>query len=256
MQQNEIKYLSSPTEVSMSDDWFNINDLDNFWIRWRFEYIKRHFNPGVIDGVKALEIGCGNGINMQLFETDLGLVVDGCDLNETAVKQIKNVTGQKYIYNIYDLNHDMLEYYDLILLLDVIEHIKEDRDFVKKALKHLKVNGRIIVNVPAFNMLYSKYDSVLGHIKRYRKKELKLLLTSLGLEIEHISYWGFFLFPVLIIRKFALYFKRKNIVEYGFQPPHPIINTTFKIIMKIENKLFSKPILGSSILVIARKINN
>ena len=253
---NNIIYLSDPSEVSMDDEWFDLANKDHFWMRWRFSLIRKYVDALSKDNINILEVGCGNGINMQMFESELGLTIDGCDLNEIALKKIKDVHGKKYLYNIFDYSHQMLDKYDVILLLDVIEHIENDSEFIETALKCLKINGSAIISVPAHHILFCKYDKLMGHVRRYNKKELKTLLTNLGLQIEYITYWGLFLVPVLFLRKFILIFTKKGIAEIGFRSPNPIINNAFLSLMKIENKLFTRPIIGTSLFVAVKKIRD
>ena len=64
-----------------------------------------------------------------------------------------------------------LKKYDAILYLDVLEHIKNDRLEIKHAFKCLKKGGFLIINVPAFNYLYSKFDKDVGHFRKILKKK-------------------------------------------------------------------------------------
>ena len=57
----------------------------------------------------------------------------------------------------------MLRAYDLLLLMDVIEHVEDDLEFIRVSLEHLKPGGIIAINVPAHMKLYSRYDEVAGH---------------------------------------------------------------------------------------------
>lgn len=186
---NDVVYLSSPLEVSMDDDWYAYTNKDHFWMKWRFSFIKDYFESRKNRIKNILEIGCGNGVNMQLFQSELGVTIDGCDLNETALKLIENVAGKKYLFNIFDDNNQMRNKYNSVLLLDVIEHIEDDKEFVKASLSCLKKNGTVIINVPAFQSLYSKYDKNMGHIKRYNKELLETMLTDLGLQINLWTYY-------------------------------------------------------------------
>ena len=86
--------------------------------------------------------------------------------------------------------------YDTILYLDVIEHIKEDKKEVIKALNLLRKNGNLIINVPAFSYLYSKFDKDVGHYRRYSKKDFQKILEGLNFKKVNFIYYdtiGFFL---------------------------------------------------------------
>lgn len=251
--ENDIIYISNPEGVAMDDEWYDIADSNHFWMIWRFKIIQKYFVSKPNEKIRFLEIGCGNGINMQMFQSQLGLKIDGCDLNEIALKKIENVQGNRYLYNIFDQSQIINNKFTGILLLDVIEHIDNEKEFLETSLNCLKPGGIVMINVPALKVLYSAYDKNTGHVKRYNKKEFELLLTSVGLQIEYISYWGLLLIPVVFLRKLVLIFFRKNISKIGFQPPHPLINSAFKGLMKLETKLFKKPFKGTSLFAVAKK---
>ncbi len=250
---SDIIYLSNPEQVSMDNDWYGITNKEHFWMIWRFSLISDYLKLFHIENPSVLEIGCGNGVNMQMFKSNLDLVIDGCDLNESAVKKIKGVEGKKYVYDIFDNNAQMLNKYDLVLLLDVIEHIEDDGAFIETALKHLKKDGRIIINVPAHHTLFSKYDKKMGHKRRYNKNNIEVITKKLGLQIEYLSYWGLFMIPVVLLRKLIISFVKKDVAAIGFKPPHSIINKAFLLLMKIEKQLFSPPFTGTSLFAVIKK---
>ncbi|WP_456460893.1 methyltransferase domain-containing protein [Reichenbachiella sp.] len=248
-----IQYLSQPDQVSMADDWFDLANEDHFWMKWRFRYLKKFRDLLPKEPNRMLEIGCGGGTVMKQFENDLNTVIDGCDLNEFALKKVKDISGKLSVYNIFDEHEQMVNNYEAILLLDVIEHIDDDKGFMEAALKHLKKDGLVIINVPALNSLFSKYDVAAGHVRRYNKKSLSKLLDALDLEIIDINYWGLFLLPIAYLRKLVLAFKSKNVIEVGFEPPNAFINWAFKQMMKLETFLIPKNFTGTSLMAFARK---
>ena len=237
----------------MADEWFQLNSIHHFWMKWRFHIIRQMIEPYLFDGIKILEIGCGNGAVMKQFEMELKLVIDGCDLNENALLHFEEVSGKVFLYNIYDLNHLMTGKYDMILLLDVLEHIENDHLFLETAKKHLSPGGYILIGVPAFNALFSKYDKYVGHRRRYTLGSLKKLLHSSGLTILDSRYWGLSMIPVVILRKWYMFFiPEKMIVKKGFEPPVKWINNLMHFIMGLENRVVKKAISGTSISILAQ----
>jgi hypothetical protein len=74
--------------------------------------------------------------------------------------------------------------YDVLLLLDVLEHVERDRDFLDALVEaHLSRGGIAIVSVPAWPFLFSQHDHDLGHHRRYRPPALAALLSECGLRI-------------------------------------------------------------------------
>jgi hypothetical protein len=75
--------------------------------------------------------------------------------------------------------------FDGVLMLDVIEHVDDDHNFVGDVVKDsLSESGWILVSVPAFQSLYSEHDTQLKHFRRYSPKQCRSLLESSGLTVE------------------------------------------------------------------------
>ena len=75
------------------------------------------------------------------------------------------------------------------MYLDVIEHIKEDKKEIFKAFKLLKKGGKLIINVPAFSHLYSKFDKDVGHFRRYSKTDFKKILSKISYSEANFIYY-------------------------------------------------------------------
>ena len=254
-----IVYISKIEAVSMADEWFEIATEDHFWMKWRFNCLMKYKHLFKENSeFKVLEIGCGNGVVMNQFRFETGIPIDGCDLNEGALKLVNQGESNLFLYNIYDTNKELINKYDAIFLFDVIEHIDNDSDFVAKALEHGKDGGLLFINVPALKALFSKYDVQAGHIRRYNKRNIEDLLNKLDLEIIDVQYWGLSLIPIAILRKIYLIFvPAKKIIDNGFKPPSRFINELLILLMKIELRLIrNNKFLGTSLMAVARKKGN
>jgi SAM-dependent methyltransferase len=71
--------------------------------------------------------------------------------------------------------------FDLILLLDVLEHVADEREFLHSILASLAPGGLVLISVPAWPALYSRHDLFVGHHRRYRPAELRRLIAECGL---------------------------------------------------------------------------
>ena len=77
------------------------------------------------------------------------------------------------------------ESFDLILMLDVLEHVEEDQQFVQDVVRDdLAPDGWILVSVPAHMSLFSQHDVALSHYRRYAPKDCRKLLQRAGLVVE------------------------------------------------------------------------
>jgi SAM-dependent methyltransferase len=74
--------------------------------------------------------------------------------------------------------------FDLLLLLDVLEHVERHEEFLARIVQsHLHRSGNLLISVPAWPTLFSSYDRVLGHYRRYRPREARALLENAGLRV-------------------------------------------------------------------------
>jgi len=90
---------------------------------------------------------------------------------------------------------------DVVLALDVIEHVEDDRAALREMARVLRAGGVAAVMVPAFAVLWSSHDDAVGHLRRYRVRDVARLLTSEGLSIVQASYLFCWLFPFALVRR-------------------------------------------------------
>jgi SAM-dependent methyltransferase len=249
----KIIFLSSESDCFMADEWYKFATSDHFWMKWRFEALRRII-PKNCDWGQTLEIGCGTGVVREQIENYYGCTVAGCDLNLTALQMAIESNSPLYFYNIHQKNEAFKENFSTILLLDVLEHIEDPVTFLYSVSYHLKKGGRVIINVPAFQFLYSQYDKKAGHIRRYTISVLENELNIAGFRIERASYWGMSLIPVLIVRRLILpFYSKDKIIKVGFKPVSPLVDHIFRFIMKLEYAISHKPPAGTSLIAVARK---
>ena len=134
------------------------------------------------------EVGPGNGANLNYY-IDIPSKIDLFEPSKkhylNLKKNFKNYKKIKFCNKFFGGKKK----YNTILYLDVIEHIKEDKKEIIKALSLLKKNGNLIINVPAFSYLYSKFDKDVGHFRRYSKEDFKKILEDLNFKkVDFIDY--------------------------------------------------------------------
>ncbi len=248
-----VEILSPAEPVSMADEWFEIADRDHFWMRWRFEVLLREMRRLAIAPGKTLEIGCGHGVLRQQMEEAFQVQVDGCDLNAHALQLAPEGRGRLLVYNIFDRLPAMCGAYDMILLMDVIEHLEDDLGFLQTSLQHLKPGGIVAINVPAHMALYSKYDKVAGHKRRYNCARLSSLFEMSNVTKLAMTNWGFSLVPLLAVRKLVLRFvSEERTIGVGFKPPGQIMKAGLDFLKSLEMSLPIGMPVGSSIMALGR----
>ena len=152
----------------------------------------------------------------------------------------------------HERNDELREHYDVVLLLDVIEHVEEDVRFLQDSAFLAKPGGHLIVNVPASPRLYSRYDVAAGHLRRYTPKALIEVGHQAGLEVASWTYWGFPLLPLAIARKILMRgVDDEQVIRAGFEPPGRFANRILTALARIEP--IPQKIFGTSLLALFRK---
>jgi len=211
------------------------------------QYLKLKFDS------KILDIGCGSGLMLNSLE-GLGQTF-GLDMSDDAIKFSKEIfNGEVKKGFLPDQIPYPDNYFDLITALDVIEHIDEDIASLQSMRNLLSENGRAIITVPAYMFLWSKFDEMNEHKRRYTLHELKDKLNQADFTIEKISYYNTLLFPlVFIVRMLNNFLHRDGSSDVDLPPS--LLNKLLKNIFGLEKYLlrnFNLP-FGVSILAVVKK---
>jgi cyclopropane fatty-acyl-phospholipid synthase-like methyltransferase len=138
------------------------------------------------DHWRVLDVGCGDAfVSSRLFRNFKVKIVEGIDIafSDEQIKKMSHHTGHVVIHNDFSNLHE--KKYDLVLMLDVLEHLKKDLAFLNVACrKYLAAGGYLLVTVPAYQSLYGNHDAFLKHYRRYSPNRLFTLLNSTGLVCE------------------------------------------------------------------------
>ena len=224
------------------------NQKKHWWFQARKKIIDQIISSINLKKKKnILDFGAGSGVNLDMLRKH-GLV-DIHEQNKYARAVIKK---ERKIKNLYSTLKIKKNFYDLILLADVIEHVKQPKELLKDLKKFLKKDGHILITVPAYQFLFSKKDKVLGHYRRYNKKLLKKELS--GFKVENISYFNTFLCIPIIIMTMLNKFLKRDYIKQVETTPNFILNKLCYIIFASEKyfiKYFNLP-FGISIYVLAK----
>lgn len=106
--------------------------------------------------------------------------------------------------------------FDLIALLDTVEHIPDDMAVFAECYRVLRPGGKLLVTVPAFMFLWSKNDVLNRHQRRYTRGELVSKLQAHGFHVLRSSYNNFFIFPLAA----AVILARRGRFEPDLASPH------------------------------------
>jgi len=142
----------------------------------------------------VLDLGGGAG-NMAHHLAPYGHVI-GIDSNGRPLR----VAAQRGL-TVTQSTGDRLPFpndsFDLIALLDTVEHIPDEFGVFAECHRVLKPGGKLMVTVPALMWLWSYNDEINDHQRRYTAPELRQKLTTSGFQVNRLSYNNFFLFPMV-----------------------------------------------------------
>ncbi|MGB2868263.1 MAG: class I SAM-dependent methyltransferase [Bacteroidota bacterium] len=203
-------------------------------------------------GSKVLDVGCGVG-GMLVSLSDR-YEAYGTDTSTLAIEFCRK-RGLKNVFecDLKGLPLPNLEF-DLIMLLDVIEHVDDDLGLLREAFGRLKKGGIVLVTVPAYQFLWTRHDDLNHHKRRYVGRRLGRVLVESGFLVDRMSYFNTLLFPLaLVTRLLHKVLGSGNESELSI-PPSPL-NNILKSIFSLERPLLRRLSFwfGLSILAIARK---
>ena len=195
---------------------------EHWWFVGRRRIIRELIAAHVPLGPDAaiLEAGCGYGGNLPLlrefgrvsaFEYDgearaFAARASGIAVAPGALPDRLDLGGQRF---------------DLIAMLDVLEHIEEDSASLSRLGEHLAPGGRMMITVPAFAWLWSRHDEVHHHKRRYSRASLKAALARAGLKPVKTGYFNTLLFPLALVQRLASRFRSGDAAAEAL-PPAPL----------------------------------
>jgi SAM-dependent methyltransferase len=232
----------------LTDPYFG-RDLEAMSLGTNYSrWILGEFQPFMGSIVAEVGAGSGNLSQMLLLEGVKMLIAIEpsenmhCLLNE-KFKGYPNIRVHRS--TLKDLHQSILEQLDTIVYINVLEHIEKDGEELQYAQKSLKSGGYLCLFVPSLPLLYSEFDRIIGHHRRYTFNQLNSLVSNNGFNIIKIKYFDLlgiipWYFMFVIMKKTLL----KSHVKYYDRIVVPI------------NKLLERIIhipLGKNLLVVATK---
>ena len=143
---------------------------------------------------RILEIGCGTGHNLPMLR-QFG-EVDAIEIDAEARAMASRRLGKPVMaHPLPALEGVEDDAYDLVAILDVLEHIEADREALTGIARKLKPGGRILITVPAHPWMWSAHDVVNHHKRRYTRRTLKGVIAAAGLRLDMLRWFNSLLFP-------------------------------------------------------------
>jgi SAM-dependent methyltransferase len=224
---------------------------EHWWWRVREEILLRKIRqllgPRTTDA-RILDVGCGAGLFFDALEP-LGHI-EGIESDSLAVEQAGRWRARIHIGELDDTFQPEARF-DLILLLDVLEHIERPDRLLRRAASLLGPTGRIVVTVPAFNWLWTSHDELNHHVERYTAKDIRDLMMGVHLTAIETGY----LFQSLLLPKLLVRAKEAVTASAPRVPhvPSRAVNTALQAWYRSEYRLAGWLPFGSSVLAVAQR---
>jgi SAM-dependent methyltransferase len=175
-------------------DQFSRVERAHWWFKARRQLVLELASHYIPAGEAVLDIGCGSGYFLEALQTRYQTW--GVDPSPTAIELCRDRGVDRVLLgSAYDLPAVGRDRFAAAFLLDVLEHLDDDRLALKGVRDILAPEGVVIVSVPAYQSLWSHHDVVNQHRRRYTKPRLLKALQETGFEVVRASYFNTRLFP-------------------------------------------------------------
>ena len=226
------------------------HDSTHWWYRARrdilADFLTREGN--LPKDARILEIGCGTGHNLPMLSR-FGQV-DAIEIDPAA----RDIAAERLGKPVSDAPLPQLPEiergaYDLIAVLDVVEHIEDDVAALTAMRDCLKPGGKILITVPAHQWMWSAHDVVNHHHRRYSKATLRRAIIAAGLSSAKLGYFNSLLFPLAAAARVAGRLAGRD--DSDDSPPPKLLNALFEHIFRLERHLIGRVPMSPGVSIIA-----
>lgn len=186
---------------------------------------------------RILEVGCGTGHNLEMLSA-FGHV-EATELEPEARALSSERLGRPvHDAALPDLSLFPPSHFDLVALLDVLEHVDDDHAALAAIRDRLKPGGKLLVTVPANRWMWTSHDAAHHHHRRYQKRELRSLARRAGFRIDLLTHFNTLLFPPIAATRLAGKLLGRDSADDAI-PPRPV-NAALERVFGLERALVGR----------------
>jgi SAM-dependent methyltransferase len=229
-------------------------DQEHWWFLARRRILDRVIARVVrpASGARILEVGCGTGHNLAM----LGRFgrVEACELDRCARALASKRLGRRVKdAKLPDLSMFKAGSFDMVALLDVLEHVKQDTASLRAIHRRLRPGGALLLTVPANPWMWSAHDAAHHHHRRYSKRQLALVIRDAGFEVQLLSHFNSLLFPPIAAARAAGKLLRRDSADDRL--PSAPVNAMLNAVFGLEAELIGRVPMpfGVSLIAVVRR---
>lgn len=228
------------------------HDSTHWWYRARrdilSDYLRRYARLPA--HARVLEIGCGTGHNLPMLQSfgEVDAIEIDAHARAIASERLGKPVGDARLPELPGVPRGA---YDLVAVLDVVEHIADDVGALRAMASLLRPGGKILIAVPAHPWMWSAHDVVNHHQRRYTKRSLRAAIERAGLKPERMRWFNSLLFPLAAAARIAGRLTGRD--DSDDSPPPGPLNKLFEAVFRLERHLVGRVPMtpGVSIVTLA-----
>jgi SAM-dependent methyltransferase len=199
-----------------------------------------------VPDARILDVGCGAAMFFDALER-FGRV-EGVESDVSAVERSGQWRSRIALGHLDEAFRPEAPF-NLILMLDVLEHVPHPESVLARARQVLRPDGRILITVPAFSWLWTSHDELNHHCTRYSAGALRALVAGSGLVPVETGY----LFQSLVLPKLLVRAKESLMPGRSRVPsvPRPAINRMIQGWFRVEHAVAGWLPFGGSAFAVA-----
>lgn len=177
----------------------------HFWFRSRNRLILAALQRYFPDAGNFLEIGCGTGFVLSGLEQALPhLKLSGSEVSGGGLRSASVRLRMATLFQMDARRIPFRDEFDVVGVFDVLEHITEDETVLSQIYRALGPGGGIIAIVPQHPLLWSSWDDISCHKRRYRRRELTAKMRRAGFKVILNTSFFTFLLPLMALSKLGI----------------------------------------------------
>lgn len=219
---------------------------DSHWYyQSKFTFLRRTLQKLVATPTQVVDVGAGSGFFAKKFAEHFRtsrIIAYDPNYTQDFLEQHDDSLYQNHLTSMDIANADV------VLMIDVLEHISDPKSVLLDFTRQAKKDALFLITVPAFMILWSQHDVFLKHYRRYRIRDVQLLVKNSGLDVISSRYLYSTIFPIALLKR-----RLTSGVGSDMRELPRRVNSLLRLLCVTEHALPWLRLPGLTAFVVARK---